>query len=387
MGASHSTCLHPSPDAEEKSSWASSFSPEEQEQLRNLHAACLAEASCFSETFHLPELPWFPAAFQKALGLRDLAKGSCMNEFGAGIAACCRAKRSDTLLVLYRVGTSTSKEMGAEELASVLEAAFVMAHEAWGRDLPARKFSADRLVASAMDSAGGASTLSFDQFHDWSLQQAPLLCQCCSTWVVTRCFPGRSFTDADQSFCPPRLTERSVILEHYMAEAFGMALSQKAMQGSWVMIFTSEEDGLSFNRLCHGILGYVGRTILLVRTTAGGVFGGLSVAPWKESNHFFGSDGAVFAWSPSFRVCTPKLPNNGAFQYLNLKSFELPHGLGFGGSTENFRLFISETLEAEECVARSSCLTFERGKICESPTFEVDVLEVWGVGGERWMDG
>lgn len=76
----------------------------------------------------------------------------------------------------------------------------------------------------------------------------------------------------------------------------------------------------------------------------------------------------------------------------------MPHGLGMGGSLEKFRLFIPDTLE--DCVAHSNCLTFEAGSLLHasnssvsssssydpsstSGTFSIDVLEIWGCGGDE----
>ncbi|CAN0468233.1 unnamed protein product, partial [Scytosiphon promiscuus] len=69
--------------------------------------------------------------------------------------------------------------------------------------------------------------------------------------------------------------------------------------------------------------------------------------------------------------------SDGHFQYLNLKGFSLPHGIGMGGSTDAFRFFLPEALDGT-CVGRSACLTFEQGELCphSSRRFEVDVLEV-----------
>jgi hypothetical protein len=76
----------------------------------------------------------------------------------------------------------------------------------------------------------------------------------------------------------------------------------------------------------------------------------------------------------------------------------MPHGLGMGGSLEKFRLFIPDTLE--DCVAHSNCLTFEGGSLLSpsnsstssepsspnSGSFAIDVLEIWGCGGEELVN-
>jgi hypothetical protein len=88
--------------------------------------------------------------------------------------------------------------------------------------------------------------------------------------------------------------------------------------------------------------------------------------------------------------------SNGNFQWLNTKSYGLPHGLGVGGTLEGFRLFITDSFE--QCMAAESCLTFETGKLISTGAtasveqipgmpgrvrFEIDTLEVWACGGEE----
>lgn len=64
----------------------------------------------------------------------------------------------------------------------------------------------------------------------------------------------------------------------------------------------------------------------------------------------------------------------------------MPHGLGFGGNLEGFRLFLPDTLE--QCTVRGMCPTYEPGKLVFSDDvdvnnvqFEIEHLEVWGSGG------
>lgn len=57
------------------------------------------------------------------------------------------------------------------------------------------------------------------------------------------------------------------------------------------------------------------------------------------------------------------------------------HGIGFGGTVDRPRLFLAESFD--NCRAASQDLTFEKGALLDtkSPTFEIDNLEVWGIGG------
>ena len=139
-----------------------------------------------------------------------------------------------------------------------------------------------------------------------------------------------------------------------------------------------------------------------MRDTTGAVFGFFTSDMWKESNSFFGSSECfLFRLRPSFVEIRPKTaggPGAGGggakhYMYLNLKGFSLPHGLGVGGSIDGgFRLWIPESLEG--CVAGSRDGTFEWGPLAgggggmareggREGEFEMEGLEVWGVGGEE----
>lgn len=49
-------------------------------------------------------------------------------------------------------------------------------------------------------------------------------------------------------FSPPQPEQPSFLVESYRAELFALALSTTKLQGPWIRIYTSEEDGMSFNR-------------------------------------------------------------------------------------------------------------------------------------------
>ena len=61
------------------------------------------------------------------------------------------------------------------------------------------------------------------------------------------------------------------------------------LQGPWYRLYTSEENGMSFNRICHHVLGFGGPTVILLRDCEGHVFGFYTSGRWKESNSFYGS--------------------------------------------------------------------------------------------------
>ena len=66
-------------------------------------------------------------------------------------------------------------------------------------------------------------------------------------------------------------------------------LRQHQLQGTWERLYSSDENGMSFNRVAHHILGYRGPTAIVLRDTAGFVFGFYTAEAWKESNGYYGS--------------------------------------------------------------------------------------------------
>ena len=68
------------------------------------------------------------------------------------------------------------------------------------------------------------------------------------------------------------------------------------------------------------------------------------------------------------------------YMYLNTKGVALPRGMGMGGSPTALRIFFDEDLE--ECYTNAKCLSFETGRLSSKDTFTIDVLEVWGCGGD-----
>ncbi|CAM9219937.1 unnamed protein product [Choristocarpus tenellus] len=347
----------------------------------------------------------------------------------------CRKGRASALRLLFDVcDESCAGVLGMPQVAHLFEISHAMSQTAWGieRSPASRPFDVKRLASSVSRSQAGSRNgpwpkagtgpgavgsdnsetehgVDFAGLKLWVSECAPLLHTCLTTFMHTRCFHyGDSEDNTSESaqgggrfplassipstlavFDPPRPQQPSVLLEELEAELFGLALSHKKLQGPWLRLYTNEEDGLSFNRVCYKIIGFGGPTVILVREKgSGAVWGGCAGSPWKESNSFYGDqDNFLLRLAPDFSVLHSKVSSNGNFQYLNLKGFSLPHGLGMGGTLDNFRFFLPEALDGS-CVGRSACLTFESGELCpeSSRRFEVDSLEVWGVGGAEALE-
>ena len=147
-------------------------------------------------------------------------------------------------------------------------------------------------------------------------------------------------------------------------------------------LYTSASDGLSFNRLQNALLGYGGPTLLIIQSVDC-IFGAFTSSSWKESKDFYGnSDCFLFQLLPETAVYRPT--GNGLnFMYCN--SFarsrgydQQAHGIGFGGTVDMPRLFISESFDNN--VAKDADMTFEKGSLFSGNVdggkhFEIDHLE------------
>ena len=191
--------------------------------------------------------------------------------------------------------------------------------------------------------------------------------------------------------------------------------------GRWHRLFSSEANGLSCNRLMHSILGFGGPTLILIRAKNGlGTFGAYTHTPWsQESGSFYGnSDCFLFRlgqdplalYRPkgngdSFSVGMEEFGAKSAssnnekdetrnFQYFNpearSKGYDgLAHGIGFGGTSEQPRLYIDEVLDGS--CAKADDLTFENGPLLSGNStsngqFEVEAIEAWGVGTSQQIE-
>jgi hypothetical protein len=135
------------------------------------------------------------------------------------------------------------------------------------------------------------------------------------------------------------------------------------------------------------LLGYGGPTLIIIQS-GNCIFGAFTASAWKESKEFYGNtDCFLYQLMPTTGVYRPS-GNERNFMYCN--SFarsrgydQQAHGIGFGGSVDQPRLFLAESFD--DCRAAANDLTFEQGTLLDIPRsgshFEIDSLEVWAVGG------
>ena len=229
---------------------------------------------------------------------------------------------------------------------------------------------------------------------DWLDEVAPLFGSVLPTFVHHVLFPDSPHPPTRTPLDFPRLSEDSVFFHSPDSPLlFSFSCLSAALGGPYFRLYTSLHDGLSFNRLQNALLGYAGPTLLLIHASQpkGAIFGAFTASPWKESKDFYGnSDCFLFQLAPTTIVYRPTGQSRN-FMYCNSYARsrgydQLPHGLGFGGTPDAPRLFLSESFD--DCRAGTQCLTFEKGPMLPlsedgglQKYFELESLEVFGVGG------
>ncbi|ETV95397.1 hypothetical protein H310_11275 [Aphanomyces invadans] len=210
----------------------------------------------------------------------------------------------------------------------------------------------------------------------WIPTHAPLLHTVFSSWMSRKCLGVHSKV----SYVAPRLSHPSDILSR--GEALALSMQSVQLQNNWDRLYTSTEDGLSFNRLTYHLLGYTGPTLLVMTDADGATFGAYADTPWKESTKFFGGPGCfLFRTTPSFLLCPATTGAASNYMYYNTKGVVLPRGLGFGGTTSKCRLFLDD--ELDDCTSALKCGSYEPGAVAMKGSFRIQMLEVWGCGGDE----
>jgi hypothetical protein len=237
---------------------------------------------------------------------------------------------------------------------------------------------------------GFVEKLDMQEFAEYHL---PVLSSALSFFMFQVFFPEKPYPPSRTAFRFPKLSEDSTFFEEAASPLlFSFASLSTSLGGSWYRLYTSSHDGLSFNRLQNSLLGYAGPTLIIIRATNGGIFGAFTASAWKETKDFYGSsDCFLYQLIPMTAVYRPSGGGTN-FMYCNSEARSRgydaqAHGIGFGGDVHKPRLFISETFE--NCIALSQDMTFQHGLLLpKTPnggmqrSFDIDSLEVWGVGGD-----
>ncbi|KAF0720165.1 Aste57867_520 [Aphanomyces stellatus] len=290
-------------------------------------------------------------------------------------ASCIRASSSSILRALVTVfDASHTQHLDKTLFHRLLVAVFLMADDGRADVKDVRTYMP---VAQAMVDSfeTHAAHITPTTVAAWAGTHAPLLHTIFSSWMSRKCLNRHSKV----SYFSPRLSHPSDIL--CRGQVLALSTQSLQLQHTWDRLYTSTQDGLSFNRLSYHLLGYTGPTLLLITATDGATFGAYGDTPWKEGSKFFGGPGCfLFRVAPTFMVC-PSTGTGANYMYYNTKGIALPRGLGFGGSTSKFRLFLDDDLD--NCVTSLKCTSYDAGSVSLKASFRIQTLEIWGCGGDE----
>eukprot|EP00899_Mesostigma_viride_P022173 jgi/Mesvir1/313/Mv22725-RA.2 len=224
-----------------------------------------------------------------------------------------------------------------------------------------------------------AGSLSREGFDSWvkMVPCVPLLLASLLEWPVPHLWPDTLLPKGAPTLQHPSGRKTYILQwEHFVMLA---AAIPHAQRHAWRLLYSSTLHGQSFSSL-HARLTMAGMpTLVVVRDTGGAIFGGYASQPWlPRSSTFYGdSHSFVFTLSPAVAVYRAT-GDNASFQWLgaNFQSSEaLPNGVGFGGSTGRFGMFVADSVDAGTSL---QCRTYGSPCLASSAKFSVAALECWG---------
>ncbi|GJP60982.1 hypothetical protein CLOP_g18193 [Closterium sp. NIES-67] len=153
----------------------------------------------------------------------------------------------------------------------------------------------------------------------------------------------------------------------------------------WCLLYSSKLHGLSFNSFLGKVSSVPHPTILVIRDSAGAVFGAFASKPWERSSAFYGDMRSfLFSFLPKAAVCKAAgTSNNLQWCASGFASESIPNGIGLGGQPGHFGLFLSSDFDSGH--SRPST-TFNSPSLSSSPTFSVDAVECWAVNSASLSD-
>ncbi|KAL3942534.1 MAG: hypothetical protein SGBAC_003280 [Bacillariaceae sp.] len=173
-----------------------------------------------------------------------------------------------------------------------------------------------------------------------------------------------------------------ILNQNQMNQIASLVLPQTISFCRWNRLYDLGRDGDSFEG-CLRIVNTTQRTLMVVRTTKGEVFGGFADAAWATktlaSAKFYGGASACLfkVAADDEEVENPIRPFkwSGKNRYIQLCDTSRKM-LAFGGGGENgaFGLAVEEDFQRG---STGHCDTFDNEPLCEDGSFEIVDLEIW----------
>jgi hypothetical protein len=154
----------------------------------------------------------------------------------------------------------------------------------------------------------------------------------------------------------------------------------------WKRLYSLSRDGDSFEQFLRLVKGQ-DRTVLVIQTTRGKMFGGYADTRWEarhfrlHSSEYYGSAQACLFQFPNYGKDAPGDDVNiykwsGANRYIQLCDVaKRTLAFGGGGDEGDFGLCIEDDFRRG---TTGHCSTFENDALCDEGYFDVLDMEVWG---------
>lgn len=156
------------------------------------------------------------------------------------------------------------------------------------------------------------------------------------------------------------------------------------------LLYSTDENGLSFHAYERKIIGYDGPWLLLAQSVDNQTykFGSFQTGPIKDIIGYQGDlRGFMFSIDPTIRFMTTDKGENGNHYFfinnIDQKVSKKTKGLGFGGdyAKENCKLWIDQDLD-KSTVFNGNDKTYGYGLLANpmSQNLNITKMEIWGLG-------
>ncbi|XP_065857431.1 uncharacterized protein [Euphorbia lathyris] len=225
-------------------------------------------------------------------------------------------------------------------------------------------------------------SMSFEDFRTW-----------CSLLPSVRKFlggllippnAGRPGSQIPELVCEENIDPNMMLLRKEFAWHIGGALPQHELE-EWKLLYNSSVSGQSFNTFLGNISNGEGPTVLIVKDKEDCIYGGYASQPWEKHGDFYGDmKSFLFQLCPTASIFKPTGANsNVQWCAANFTSESIPNGIGFGGRSNHFGLFLAASFDTGHTFA---CTTFGSPSLSKTTRIIPDVIECWGIvqkGGKQ----
>ncbi|KAI5837365.1 TLD-domain-containing protein [Morchella snyderi] len=212
--------------------------------------------------------------------------------------------------------------------------------------------------------------------------------------------PPALTSPSSSSFTPPPLaplqitgyvpSTNSRLLSRALAEEIRLLLPPRLqLHENWTLAYSLEQHGVSLATLYRR--GMKGSFVLVVKDSAGGIFGAFVNEPFHPSGRYYGT-GECFLWKASIlptqkSASGTSTPDNTdrirfkAFPYSGINDYMIlcdNTSLSVGGGDGKYGLWLDDIFEKG---VSQSCMTFGNEPLSEDgEKFEVIGVELWRIG-------